>query len=77
MLGRSVTHQVRQEAETAQLVYSCLGRLRFLFAMHIWDHGNVDECKIIVPDAELKLSHSLYEWRGFDVADSTAQLMNN
>lgn len=77
MLGGSDTHQVWQKAETAQLVNSCLGRLRFLFAMHIWDHGNVDECKIIVPNAELKLSHSLYEWCRFDVADSTTQLLND
>lgn len=53
---------------------SCLRGLRFLFPVHIGHEGNVDERKVLRPNTELELPHRLNEGRGFDVANSSAEL---
>ena len=45
-----------------------------LLAMHVGDQGDMDESKVLVSDTELELSHCFYEWRRFNVTDSTTQL---
>ena len=68
------TDQVRQKAEPAQGVHSCLRRLCFLLSMHIRNERDVDERKILVADAELELPHRLDKGRGLDIANCSAKL---
>jgi hypothetical protein len=68
------TDQVGQQAEAAQSVHGRLRRLCFLLAVHVRDERDVDERKVLVADAELELSHRLYERRGLDIADRSAEL---
>ena len=53
------------------------GRLRglcLLLAMHIGNKGYMDEGEVLVPDAELELSHRFDERRGLNVTDSPTEL---
>jgi hypothetical protein len=42
--------------------------------MHVRHKRDVDECKILVADTELELSHSLNKGRRLDVANGSAKL---
>ena len=68
------TYEVRKETEAAEGVDGGLGRLRFLFAVHVGNEGDVDEGKVVVADAELELTHGFYEGCGLDVADGASEL---
>jgi hypothetical protein len=42
--------------------------------MHIWHEGYVYESKVLMPDAKLELPQCLYEGRGLDITDRSAEL---
>jgi len=42
--------------------------------MHIRYKRDMDERKVLVANAELELPHRLYEGRGFDITNRSAQL---
>ena len=71
---RAETDQVRQKAEPAQGVHSCLGRLCFLLSVHVRNERDVDERKVLVTDAELELPHRLDEGCRLDIANRSAKL---
>jgi hypothetical protein len=45
-----------------------------LLASNNWDEGNVDQGKVLVANSELELTHSLDEWRRFDITNGTTEL---
>jgi len=57
-------------------MYGGLCWFRLLFAMHVWDKRHVDQSKVFVTDAELKLAHCLDERGRFDITHGTSQLQS-
>jgi hypothetical protein len=55
-------------------MYSGLRWFRLLFAVHVWDKRHVNQSKIFVADAELKLAHCFDERGRFDVTYGASQL---
>ena len=51
-----------------------LGGLRLLLTVHVGHERDVDECKVVVADAELELTHGFDEGGGFDVTNCAAEL---
>ncbi|SRR6266404_5139185 len=68
------TDQVREKAEAAQSVDSCLRGFCFLLPMHVRHKRDVDERKVLVANAKLELPHRLHKGRGLDIANSSAEL---
>jgi hypothetical protein len=69
-----VTHHVRHKTEAAQVADGRLRRLRLLLAAHDGHERDVDEGKVLLSDAELKLAHGLDEGRALNVAHRAAEL---
>lgn len=51
-----------------------LSRFCLLFAVHVGDERDMNECEVFVADSELELTHGFDEWGGFNVTDSTPKL---
>ncbi len=73
-IATAVTHQIRQQTQAPQVPDTRLSRLGLLLAADDRDERDIDQCKVLMADAELELAHRLDERRALDVADSSAEL---
>jgi hypothetical protein len=74
--GSSDTHEIGQQTQPAQIPHTRLRRLGLLLAADNGNERDIDERKVFVPDAKLKLAQRLDERSRLDVADSATELVS-
>jgi hypothetical protein len=71
------TDQVWKQAQAAQSMHGSLCWFCLLLAMHVRDERYVNQSKVFVAYAELKLAHCLDERSRFNITHGSSKLKDN